>query len=285
MPPSPGRPPDDRRRRHEKLPVTAPNHKPTSGYVIPACQISENLTRLAALERQLDPDIDNCRVRLEQMVKQFDEDSPVATRRVNRTVPAERSKSQGDQGLVIEHIVQIIEEDPKTQVNSELVRLTKKLSEPSTQIFLPAATTPSNASESILERPEPAIGDQLDRPENPTSSFVSRQERSVPCDIFDAGTILKETILKEEEKIKMMFDEIIATAREINSLLPKANLSRSECPKHASRKRSDSSEISSGTTKNDGRIDDRRSSLPFSSAIDIWTRGRCYLFTNPCKRI
>ena len=188
MAPSPGRPPDDRRRRHEKLPVTAPSHKPTSGYDIPACQISENLTRPAALERQLDPDIDNCRVRLGQMVKQLVEDSPVATQRVTQIVPAERLKSQRDQGLLFrESMVQIIEEDSKkTQVmDAELVRLINKLSEPSIQIFPPAATTPSNVSGSILERPEPAIGDQLDRPENPASSFLSRHERSVPGDSFD----------------------------------------------------------------------------------------------------
>ena len=250
MAPSPGRPPDDRRRRHEKLPVTAPSHKPTSGYDIPACQISENLTRPAALVRQFDPDIDNCRVRLRQMVKQLAEDSPVATQRVNRIVPAERSKSQGDQGLFRERInmVQIIEEDSKkTKVmDSELVRLINKLSEPLIQILPPAATTPSNASGSILERPEPAIGDQLDRPENPATSFLSRHERSVPG--YSSGVRM---IFKEGEKIIKLMEEIKETIRkskeairEIKFLSSKADLSRSECPKHASEKRPDCLAIS-----------------------------------------
>ena len=42
----PGRPPDDCRRRHEKPPVTAPNHKSTSGYDLPPCPFTELLDRL-----------------------------------------------------------------------------------------------------------------------------------------------------------------------------------------------------------------------------------------------
>ena len=49
---SPGRPPDDRRDRHEKPPVTAPSHKPTGGYNIPACPLTEILDRIAALNRR-----------------------------------------------------------------------------------------------------------------------------------------------------------------------------------------------------------------------------------------
>ena len=60
MAPSPGRPPDDRRQRHEKPPVTAPSHKSTGSYVLPACQVSKNLARTTALERKVEPDSDNC---------------------------------------------------------------------------------------------------------------------------------------------------------------------------------------------------------------------------------
>ena len=49
---SPGRPPDDRRDRHEKPPVTAPSHKPTGGYNILACPLTELLDRIAASNRR-----------------------------------------------------------------------------------------------------------------------------------------------------------------------------------------------------------------------------------------
>ena len=49
---SPGRPPDDHRDRHEKPPVTAPSHKPTGGYNIPACPLTEILDRIAASNRR-----------------------------------------------------------------------------------------------------------------------------------------------------------------------------------------------------------------------------------------
>ena len=67
----PGRPPDDCRRRHEKQPVTAPSHNPTSGYDIPACQISKNLARIAAPERKKKLDTSNRRLEQEQFANKL----------------------------------------------------------------------------------------------------------------------------------------------------------------------------------------------------------------------
>ena len=71
------RPPYDRRQCHENPPVTASSHKSTGSYVLPACQIPNFFDRIAALERKVEPDTDNCLEMLEQMSNP----SPLAAQR------------------------------------------------------------------------------------------------------------------------------------------------------------------------------------------------------------
>ena len=68
----PRRPYNGCRRHHAKTPVTAPSHKPTSSYDLPAGQVSENLDRIAALERKVELDTVNRRVEPEQLADKLD---------------------------------------------------------------------------------------------------------------------------------------------------------------------------------------------------------------------
>ena len=54
-----GRLPNDRRHHHAQLPVTAPSHKPASGYNIPVCQLTEIVDQIAASKRNAELDAIN----------------------------------------------------------------------------------------------------------------------------------------------------------------------------------------------------------------------------------
>ena len=94
MAPSPGRPPDDR-RRHEKLLVTAPSHKPTSGYDTTKCQVSKNLDRIASRDREPETETDNCQVGTVQLANKL----AARNRRAKRIVTAKIAKTQEDHDL------------------------------------------------------------------------------------------------------------------------------------------------------------------------------------------
>ena len=295
MAPSPGRPPDDRRQRHEKPPVTAPSHKSTGSYVLPACQVSKNLARIAALERKVEPDTDNCLEMLEQMKKAF----PVAVQRAQQIITAVMAESQGDHSVYMEHMFQIIAEDLKKiqeiTTFSANSALSNGILEPSpTQIFPPVAAVFSNARERYPERSDPVIGERpycLEISDEVSAIFNKDSEitklSSAPVKLLILSQAEKkydsliqdpikdqEKFVKEQAALTYKIQEMVESqkAREerhqalfkkfqedlgskldsykvkevgiINSLSSKVELSRSECPKHASEKRPDCPAIS-----------------------------------------